>query len=160
MGVREGRVKWLNAKPFRVVRQSPGAHECDGAEAANVAIVQGTAVRESQLQRGVGQLTLRQRPIVDQEGSGKSWLNDQRIASRELDDDELGPPPAPRDRRTGKSAGQSPGAGLAQDVRARDVNSGDSGASDRPVEVTGDRLSFRKLGHCAAPRANRYRCGA
>src|SRR5688500_13712043 len=155
MRISEGRVKWLNGKPFRVAVELPRAHERHGPEAADVAVVQRATIIERELERGVRELAFGERSLVDEQGTSEPGLNDQRVTGRELDDDQLRPPPAPRDQSATNPPRQCCRRGAAEYVGAGDGYVRDPGTGDRPVQVAGNRLGLRKLRHFVALRATR-----
>ena len=95
MVCREGGVKWLDAKPFRIAGERGGGHERHRTEAADIPIVQGASVGEGDLEGGVAAFALVERSIVDQQRTRESRLYDQRVATRQLEDDELRAAPGP-----------------------------------------------------------------
>src|SRR3954469_10616609 len=94
-------VKGLDAK-FGGVKLKPlGAHQRERAEPPNVPIMDRASVIESELHSRVRTLALRQVAPVDEERASEARLDDQPIAGREIEDDELRAPPTPRDRCAG-----------------------------------------------------------
>src|SRR5512132_3799357 len=93
---RECRVKGLDAERARVRVPSRRRHQRDRAEASNVAVVQGAAVVEAELERGVAALGVGERAVgwgVEQHRAGEARLHDYAVAGGKVEDDELGAAP-------------------------------------------------------------------
>src|SRR6185437_13830712 len=86
-------IKRLEAETGRVLREFIRRHERGGAEPTDVAIVEGSAVVERELHRGVAALRGGQLTRVDEQRTGKARLNDQMLPPREIEDDEFGAAP-------------------------------------------------------------------
>src|SRR4051794_37569917 len=114
----KGGVKWFHPQIRRVLVEALRIHERHRAEPANVAIVQHATVGENELHVRVPELLCREIATVDQQSAGESWLHHDPVARGELEDDELGAPPAARDRRSGYPRYQVFRIDLAQDVRS------------------------------------------
>ena len=92
---REGWVKRLDAECAGVFVEPLRRHQRDGPETTNVAVVQIATVVERQMQRGVAALRDSGRgPRDQQQRARESRLDDDAVAGREIEHDELGAPPA------------------------------------------------------------------
>src|SRR3954467_6546957 len=96
----EGRVKGLDAQRRGIAGEAFRRHERDGAEAADVAVVNRAAVVQAELHRRVRTLALRQIPVIDEQRTGEAGLNDESVSAREIEHDELGAPPTALDDRS------------------------------------------------------------
>src|SRR5688500_18630850 len=93
----EGRVKRLGTERGFVARESAGIHESHGAEASNVAIVNGASVGEADSDRGVTELDRWQAAIVEKQRSGETGLDDDPVTGGQVQNHELRTPPASSD---------------------------------------------------------------
>jgi len=140
----KSRVKWLDPKLGRVFVEPFRRHESDRAEPPNVAIVNGAAVSERELQRRVAELALVEVVAgVYQQGAREPRLNDDPISAREIQDDELRPPPCSGDRRTDDPFAKALRGHFAQNIGFGDRDADDSQSGDLTIEIAGDRLSLR-----------------
>src|SRR3954469_22084301 len=112
----KGRVKGLDAKRRGVVRETLGSHQCEGAEASDIAIVNRSTVVQRELDGGVRALSVRKVARVDEQGAGEPRLNDDSITRREIEDDELSATPAALDDRVARAARQLAGRHLAKHI--------------------------------------------
>ena len=94
-------------------------HEGDGAEAADVAVVQRAPVVEREGDGGVAALGVGERAVIDEQGAGEARLHDDAVAGVELERDELRAPRAADDAGAGDAAAQGARRDLAEDVGAR-----------------------------------------
>src|SRR5688500_13715469 len=147
MGCGEGRVKRLDAEHRRVFVEASAAHQRDGAESTDVAVVEVPAIVQLEAQRGVRSLVLGQWPATEEKRTGEAGLHHDAIAGVELQHDQLGA--APRSHETA-AHGTSAEVGcrtLAEHVRSDDADLGDAATGDLAIEVPGDRLSLWELRH-------------
>src|SRR3954471_24226583 len=93
-------VKGLDAK-FGGVKLKPlGSHQRERTEPPNVPVVNRAPVLESELHSRVRALSFGEVAAIDQKRASEARLDDQPIAGREVEDDELRAPPPPRNRCT------------------------------------------------------------
>src|SRR4051812_9967214 len=90
---RKRRVKRLRTERRDVALKAFGRHERHGSETTNVAVVQGTAVGEHERHGRIATLGVGKLSVVQEERACESRLDDDAVARREIDDDELGAPP-------------------------------------------------------------------
>jgi hypothetical protein len=110
-----------------------------------------------------GRITKRvriERSIVDEQCAGETGLYDDVIAGVDVGDDQLRATPGTNDTRPAQLRAERPRFDFAQHVGFANDYRDDLPSPDRCVEVAGDRLGFRKLGHCASAPASRCRGGA
>src|SRR5215217_1363072 len=89
MGRGERRVKRLDAERRGVLREARGTHQRQRPEAANVAIVEVTAVVQREAHGGVRSLVLGERTATEEQRTGESGLYDDAILRVEIEHDEL-----------------------------------------------------------------------
>ncbi len=136
-------VKRLGAER-RGVRMKPlGRHEGNGAESADVAVVECAAVVEVEVERGVLPLAGGEIAGVDEERPGEAGLHDEPVAGRKIDHGELSAPPAAEDRGARGTSAKLGGRDFAQDIGPRDADVRDGGPSHRGVEPAGDGFDLR-----------------
>src|SRR3954462_906984 len=93
-------VKGLDAK-FGGVKLKPfGPHQRERAEPPNVPVVDRASVLESELHSRVRALSFGEVATIDEERASEARLDDQSIAGREVEHDELRAPPAACDHCT------------------------------------------------------------
>src|SRR5436305_5826059 len=92
------RVKGLGAKFGGVKLKPVGSHQRERAEPPNVPVVNRASVLENELHSRVRALPLGEVAAIDEERAGESRLDDEPIAGRQVEDDQLRAPPTPRDR--------------------------------------------------------------
>src|SRR4051812_39733771 len=122
----KARVKWLDAKRRSVFREALGRHQRDGSKAPNIAIVQRAAILQNELERRVRTLLVRKLSAVDEQRSGKAWLNDEPVSGGQIDHDQLRATPAPHDGRSRQPFSERLDADFAQNVRLRDADRRDA----------------------------------
>src|SRR5678815_3681365 len=137
----EAWVKRLDAKRVGVLRKAFVGHERHGAKPTNVAVVQRASIVQPELDRRVAPLVLWEIAAIDQDSAGKARLNDNAVASREIDHDELGASPTAFDRGARNAPRESSRGHLSQHVRPGDSDADDARPSDLAIEVARDRLS-------------------
>jgi hypothetical protein len=142
---RERGVKGLDAESARVSLEALGAHERDGAQPADVAVVQVPAVVEGEAQGGVGSFVGRKGPAAEQQGPREPRLDDDAIARTEIEDDELRPALAAKHLDASEATHKVLRRDFSQDVRLRDIHPHYAASTDLAVEVAGDRLRLRQL---------------
>ena len=143
MGHRERGVKRLDAQCLDVFLESLGRHQRDGAEAANVAVVEVARVIEREVKRGVRCFPLRQGPGRQEQRAGEARLHDDAVARAQVEHDALRASPAAHDRGAGNTTPQRGGRHLAQHVGLSHDDAGDRAAAQLAIEIASDRLSFR-----------------
>src|SRR5215203_2914824 len=109
---REGGVKRLDAERGGVVVPALRAHQRDGAEAADVAVMEGASVVETQVQRGVAALAVGEGMlrVLEQQRAGEAGLHHEPLARRQVEHDELRAPPGTLYRGAGEAARKVGGA--------------------------------------------------
>src|SRR5437764_1990933 len=160
---RERGVKWLDTERGRVALESFGAHEREGPESPNVAVVDRPAVVKRELYRGVFTLSVGQIPIVNQQRTSEAGLHDETIASGEIQYDELRATPTTRDLGSCDSSAELARRYLAEHIGPGDMNCRDSRAAHFSMKIARDRFGLRELRH-GVPRpglslSSRYRRG-
>src|SRR6185436_9392368 len=131
----EARVKRLDAERAGVLREPFVGHERHCSKPTNVAVVQRASIVQPELDRRVAPLVFREIAAIYQESAGKARLNDNAVASREIDHDELGASPAAFDRGARNAPRESASAHLSQHVRPGDSDADDARPSDLAIEV-------------------------
>ena len=90
-------------RPPEYSAKRSGRHEGDGAEPADVAVVQVASVVEREVQGGVGRFRVGEGTAAQEERAGEARLHDDSVARIEVEHDELGAPPAALDRGAGRA---------------------------------------------------------
>src|SRR6185503_18345146 len=92
-------IKGLNAQAGGVFGKPLLAHDRDGAEATDVSVMQNAPIAEREGDSRVAALGVGKGAIIEQQSTGETRLNDDSIAGREVDHDQLCASPAALDRR-------------------------------------------------------------
>jgi hypothetical protein len=140
-------VKWLDAQCVGVRAEALVAHQRNGSEPANVAVVHATSVVELDSERRIRQLFRGKFPVVDQQRAREARLHHDVVAGRQIEHDELGAAPAAFDAGGREPFRQAARVRFAQDVRLRDSNRHDARAANLAIQIAGDRLGLWQLGH-------------
>src|SRR4051812_14176333 len=139
----ERMVKRLDAKFPRVFFEAISAHQCDRAQPPDVGVVESSTVIEIESHRRIAELVATKMPVVDQERTGESRLHHEPITRIEIQDDEFRAAPASHYCRVLKSPRERTRAYFAQHVALPNGNVFYRSPANRPVEIAGDRFSFR-----------------
>ena len=99
----EGGVKGLDAERGGIARESLGMHERDGAETADISVVDGATIIEPELDRRVRALAFGQVPVIDEQRASEARLNNESVSTGQVEDDELGATPAALDDGAGRA---------------------------------------------------------
>ena len=111
--------------------------------------MQRSPVVQSPAHGGVAPVLVTQGPVVHEQRAGESQGDDEAIVRREVENHQLGAPPASEDGGARGTLRQRAGACDAQHVALGYLHRLDPAAANALVKVAGDRLDFRELGHIA-----------
>jgi hypothetical protein len=136
-------VKRLNAEFPGVFSESLLIHEREGAEPADIGIVQSSTIVEIHPQSRVFERFLTESAVVDEQRTREPRLHDDTLAGVEVDHYQLRPPPAAHDSRVAQPSRQRPRAYFPENVCFPNRDSCDGATTDRGVQIARDRLGLR-----------------
>jgi hypothetical protein len=105
--------------------------------------VKRTVVVQQELDGRVAAFIFRERSRIDEERSGKPWLDDDSILRREVEHDQLCAPPGVAYDGADDAAAELARIDFTEHVTPFDPDVDDLTTRDRAVEVARDRLRLR-----------------